>query len=456
MKYRAFLYGLLVALMLVVTACSGQPQQTPSPQVDQPSQAAAEEEVPAGEPAGEVNTELSGKIVWAYPGEEVDLRMRPEIVKMFNEKYPNITVEEQPVPPDGYDTQILASISAGTPPDVFISGDVFVAPYIENQVAEDLTPYLENDPDLSEDMFFASVLDYFRGPNGHVYMLPDAIDVQRIYYNKDLFAAAGVPEPTEGWTIEDFENAAAALTSGEGPEKVYGFYADSWWATWMPYVWGNGGDMISADGTRCTLTEEPAVEALEWYAGLMRQGYSPSPEEMTGMGMGGWDLFVTGRAAMYQSGGWDIPSFEEEADFEWSMVALPVDEQPATVLHLTTYVMAANSQNKEAAWEFMKFLASEEVYTMEASKYGWGIPPRVDVAEKVSNNPPEGTSEMNLLNVKIGNATTEFGRLPTKILNWNEFRFDGFEIGLEGFWNGVTPVEEAVNQACSIQPVPFE
>src|SRR5215217_5956099 len=101
------------------------------------------------------NAEPSGKIVFAYPGEETEQVMRPIIVKMFMDKHPNITVEEQPVPGD-YDTTVLAQIAAGNPPDVFVSGDVFVAPFIKEGVAADLTPFFEKSSDIKETDFYPS------------------------------------------------------------------------------------------------------------------------------------------------------------------------------------------------------------------------------------------------------------------------------------------------------------
>src|SRR5215212_10703440 len=231
---------------------------------------------PAAAPtkASESGGEASGKIVFAYPGEETELVMRPFIVKRFMEQHPNIVVEEQPIPGD-YIATLLAQIAAGEPPDVFVAGDVVVAPFIKDGVAADLTPFFESDADLKEKDFYPNVIDYFRGADGHAYMMPDTVDVQRIYYNKDLFEAAGVALPSEGWTTDDFKQAAAALTSGEGADKTYGFYADTWWAVWLPYVWMNGGDILSADGTQCTLKDPLPVEAFNGFADFFHKGFFP-------------------------------------------------------------------------------------------------------------------------------------------------------------------------------------
>lgn len=451
--YKGWLnWGVLALVMvLVLSACTVGAPAADGTAAETPAAA----EAGGDEAAAEVLTgEATGTIVFAYPGEETELQMRPRMIELFQQEYPNITVEEQPVPPDGYDQQILAAIAAGSPPDVFVSGDVFVAPFIENGVARNLSPFFEADPDLSEEDFYPTVLDYFRGPDGNVYMMPDAIDVQRLYYNRDLFDAAGVAYPTDEWTWQDFKDAAAALTQGEGVDKTYGFFADSWWAVWLPYVWQNAGDILSEDGVTCTLNEPEAVEALEWFGDFIRQGYSPSPEEMAGLGMGGWDLFVTGRVAMFQSGGWDIPGFEQEAPFAWSMSTLPEGEEEATFLHLTNYVMANGTDNPDAAWAFLKFLASEEVYTLEAGEFGWGVPPRPDVAEAFVANPPPNATEMNLENVRIGQESIPYGRLPAKILNWDAFTADGVDVALEPYWNGQISAEEALANACAVAPEP--
>ncbi|HYN88421.1 MAG TPA: sugar ABC transporter substrate-binding protein [Ardenticatenaceae bacterium] len=453
---------------LVIAGCRGGDGEGPPAAIETPrtggetledvaTQPPAEggEQPDGGEGAGAPGGEASGSIVFAFPGEDTELRMRPEILEMFHEQYPNIQVQEQPVPPEGYDDQIQAAIAAGTPPDIFVSGDVWVAPFIKNRVAQDLTPFFSADPDLKEDAFYESVIDYFRGPDGHVYVMPDTIDVQRIYYNKSMFDAAGVEVPGDDWTVEDFKTIAGQLTQGEGPEKQYGFFADSWWAVWLPYVWMNGGEILSEDGTECLLGEPEAVEALEWYADFIGQGYSPSPEEMTGLGMGGYDLFVTGRVAMLQSGGWQIPGFEEETDFEWGMLPLPRGDEQATFLHLTNYVMAAGSQNQDAAWTFLKFLASPEVYNLEAAKYGWGVPPRPDVAEAFVASPPEGATEKNIENVRIGQLSAPNARLPVKILNWDEFTADGVDVALEELWSGARSAEEAAQAACAVTPEPL-
>lgn len=396
-------------------------------------------------------------LILAYPGENSEIEYVATLNEMFTAEHPDIVVQEQPVPPEGYDLQVLAQIAAGTPPDVFGSGDVFVGRFIEDGVAHDLTPFFEADAELKESDFQASVIDYFRGPDGHVYMMPAPVDVQRLYYNKDMFDAAGVEYPTADWTWEDFEGAAQALTAGEGPNKTYGVFADSWWAVWLPYVWQSGGDLISEDGTTCTLGEPKAVEALEWWSGLNQKGYSPSPEQMTGLGMTGWDLFVTGRVAMYQSGGWDIPAFEQEATFNWSMAPLPTqaDGEPATFLHLADYVMSSNAANPEAAWEYLKFMASPEVYTLGAVTYGKGIPPRPDVIEAILKDPPEDISPMSLLNLELSLDVLDGGRLPTMIRNWDAFIGDGVDIGLEGLWNGQVSAQEAADAACAITPEPM-
>jgi multiple sugar transport system substrate-binding protein len=279
-----------------------------------------------------------------------------------------------------------------------------------------------------------------------------------LFYNKDLFDAAGLEYPNSSWTWDDFKAAAAALTQGEDlADKVFGFYADDWWAVYLPAVWQNGGRLYSEDGTTCILDQGEAVEALAWWADFIQQGYSPSPDDLGSLGMGPEDLFINGRLGMFQNGTWNVAWFAEEATFEWSVAVLPKGKQQATTLHLTNYVMASNSAHPDEAWEFLKFLASPEVYTLEAMNYSRGVPPRPDVAQAIAANPPAGASPHSVQTIQVVDEMATYARLPVKIVNWDEFMGDSVEIGLEGLWNGTLTAADAAAQACSaVNPEPLK
>jgi multiple sugar transport system substrate-binding protein len=457
MKTGRLILAMITIATLILTACGGQPAATtaatqpagataaasqPTTAAAAPTSAAGQNEVPAAS--------TTGKIVYSFPADSVQVVMRPEQYEIFKTANPGVEVELLSVPEDGYDQKNMAMIAAGDKLDVFGSGDVFVAPFIHDGIAYDLTNLIQSDPTFNVDDFYPEILDFFKY-QGHIYMLPGAYDVQRIFYNKKMFDDAKLAYPTEDWTWEDFKNMSAALTKGEGVDKQYGFMADTSWYVWMPYVWANGGNLWSEDGTQCTLDQPAAVEALDWYADFMRKGNSPSPSELSGLGMSGGDMFTTGKVAMVSSGGWDIPYFSEIKDFEWGQVALPKGPNGrATTLHLAMNLISSKSENPELSWQWLKFLASPEMYKYEAGKYGQGVPPRKSATEDLLKNPPADANPQALRNIEIGLKSVSFGRTLPKIINISEVLDDVVGPTLDLFWNGdISTAKEAATKICS-------
>lgn len=437
MKKLMLLVPIVIVMSLLLSACGAGSQQPP-----------ATEEVAA-------ETKKSGSIVYSFPADAVQTIMRPEQLEVFAAANPEIEVELLAVPEEGYDEKNISMIAAGDKLDVFGSGDVFVAPFIENGIAYKLTDLIANDPEFKIEDFAPAILDYFKDSKGDIYMLPGAYDVQRIYYNKNLFDAAGIAYPEDDWTWDEFKSIAEALTKGDGVEKEFGFLADTPWYVFMPYVWANGGNLWSEDGTKCVLNQKEAVEALDWYADFMRKGYSPSPSQLSGMGMSVGDMFTTGKVAMVSSGGWDIPYFNEITSFEWGQVALPAGPNGrATTLHLAMNLISAKTQDPELAWEWLRFIASSDMYKYEALKYGQGVPPRMSTTEEILAKPPADADPQSLRNFEIGLQSAEFGRTLPKIVNFSEIMDNIVGPNMDLFWNGeFATAQEVADLICS-QMVP--
>lgn len=129
--------------------------------------------------------ELEISILAGAPVEPVN-----ELIKAsFNEKHPDVTVTFNMVSGDLAEKYYTAA-AAGTLSDVFFSADLFVVPFANNNVTLDLTPYTEGDPDVDIDDVFPNMLG-LGVFDGKIQMLPSALDVVTLYYNKSLFEEAG-------------------------------------------------------------------------------------------------------------------------------------------------------------------------------------------------------------------------------------------------------------------------
>ena len=88
-----------------------------------------------------------------------------------------------------------------------------------------------------------------------LYALHTEVDTNLVFYNQELFAASGVPVPTGSWTWDELLRYAHALTQ---PQGVYGFGLFTGYFFTIPWIWSNGGAVISADQTR-SLVDQPQV-----------------------------------------------------------------------------------------------------------------------------------------------------------------------------------------------------
>ncbi len=251
-----------------------------------------------------------------------------------------------------------------------------------------------------------------------------------LYWNKDLFEAAGLDPETPPATWDEFADAAVQLT-GDGQ---YGLaIADNNTVPmWPILLWGNGGGVVSDDGTTSLLDRPETIEALEYWGGLVvDEGISP-------IGLAGADadnLFQTGRAAMEIVGPWMTTGFTE-AGLNFGVAPPPAG--PAGPVTLGTSVaFAINAQSDdataEAAKEFIKFWNSTDSQITWA--LGSGFPPsRTDI--------PADALQENPYTVDFGAPSDIAKFYLTNVQDFTEVNSNIFEPTLQRFLNGEGSAEE--------------
>ena len=217
-----------------------------------------------------------------------------ELIKAsFNEKHPDVTVTFNMVSGDLAEKYYTAA-AAGTLSDVFFSADLFVVPFANNNVTLDLTPYTEGDPDVDIDDVFPNMLG-LGVFDGRIQMLPSALDVVTLYYNKSLFEEAGAEEPNDEWTWDDFivncQKITALETEDDGTPRYWGLSNATWnwWATVYPWVVGYGGKILDIENNQSTWSDPNTVEALAAYAALWNEHNIAQP---LGLDVGGNSFFL--------------------------------------------------------------------------------------------------------------------------------------------------------------------
>ncbi|MGI6543003.1 MAG: ABC transporter substrate-binding protein [Limnochordia bacterium] len=212
-------------------------------------------------------------VMCALPAQPAD--MMPELVARFEAVHPDIKVELVA----GDDTKVLTSIASGLIPDAATINQNTSINFYRSGGAYDLTEFIKEDHfDLSQIPPNYESLMY----DGRWYGMPNgggAFADLAIFYNRDMFSAAGLAYPTYSWTWTEFSTAVQRLSvdrQDDGVFEVLGFtFASD--VTWPVFVWSGGGEIFSTDRTAFMLTDTKAVNALEFWADLARRGLIKYP-----------------------------------------------------------------------------------------------------------------------------------------------------------------------------------
>lgn len=235
---------------------------------------------------------------WAGVDEAKELQA---VIDKINARATTFQIVSEPIPADYY-TKIQTMIVGNTAPDLFWLSQEYVVPYASKGALLNLTDRLKTDrrPAAKMDDYFPAVLEsaQFRGKT---YGLPWIAQPVILYYNKDLFKKAGVAEPTDAWTWDDFYNAAKKLTD---PNKgQYGVTVNGWPPIHM-FIWQAGGEVISPDLKSSPIDSPEAIKALDFYGKII---YNPevAPPRNVVNEQGFSEMFKKGKVAMFFGGAAD-------------------------------------------------------------------------------------------------------------------------------------------------------
>jgi multiple sugar transport system substrate-binding protein len=336
----------------------------------------------------------SGGVSFMVFGDPAELAAYQSLVAAFEESHSEIDVELIHIPsPSDYRLRLGADFAAGDPADIVLINYRRYAPFAAKGVLEPLAPYLRGSDVITDSDFFAVATDPFRW-RGQLMCIPQNISSLVVYYNKDLFDAAGLGYPEDDWTWDEFLSAAKALTldvDGDGRVDQYGLGTEASIFRLAPFVWGNGGELVVLESglrpIRLALDSRAAREAVEWFVALQTE-HGVVPDALAEAAENSESRFIGGRTAMYLNSRRGVPTYRRIDDFDWDVAALPQQEQEAGILHSDAYCMAAGTQDKDAAWTFIEFANSTQGQTIVA-RSGRTVPSLIEVASSAAFLDPD-------------------------------------------------------------------
>src|SRR5687767_4882531 len=152
--------------------------------------------------------ELSGDVSFMVFGDPEEIQAYREVIAAYENEQPDVDVKMiEASDRDDLIARLSTSFAAGTPPDLFLLNYRFYAQFAARGVLEPIEDRVDDSDVLEQEDFYEEAMNAFRF-NDTLTCLPQNISSLVVQYNKDMFKAAGVAEPKEGWSWDDMVAAA--------------------------------------------------------------------------------------------------------------------------------------------------------------------------------------------------------------------------------------------------------
>lgn len=367
---RLFL-ALLIPACLILSAC-GAPATTTTTTggstaaASAPAAAAAASAEPT--PVVQAQANPGGILLnfwggWTGP----DALTMGDIVKQWNAENPNVQISLLTQGWDPMFNKFVTSARSGDVPDILALHPQDIAQFAEPGLLEDVGSFVSgagiNAADYSETAWKGSIY------NSTQYAVPLDLHMHGLYYNTDLFTAAGLDPnkpPTNSAELLDYATKLTLDANGKHPGEdgfdaakitQYGINMHSnhhaffqWYALYNQ----QGGNLDVSNDGGAALDVDKATKAWQWLQDLVYK-YHVAPQGQTDY----LKDFVAKRTAMTVDGPWQLPGLEKTEGLNWNVAAYPqIFDQPAVwgSGHALALPKQSDQARKDAAFSFIKWL----------------------------------------------------------------------------------------------------
>lgn len=385
----------------------------------------------------------SSTVSFTVSGDAAEYAAYETLVAAFEAAHPEIDVTLTHIPSAGdYSAKLVTDFAAGTPPDVSLLNYRRVPAFAAAGQMEPLGPYLDKSELIAREDFYPITIDAFTW-QGDILCIPQNVSSLVVYYNRDLFAAAGVAEPADDWTWDDFVTTAVTLTrdsDGDGTIDQYGAGIEPSLYRLAPFVWQNGGRLVDdpANPTQLGLTRLPSLQALEWFVALQTV-HHVVPDRTAEAAIDSETRFIQGTTAMFFDSWRGTPTFREAADFDWDIAPLPRGQEAAGILHSDAYCLSAAAKDKDAAWSLIEFANSPEGQTIIAGT-GRTVPSLRAVAESDAFLDPAARPSRS----QVFLDSVDHLQIVPLISTWEDIESTASEEIERAFYGDITAEEAAI------------
>jgi raffinose/stachyose/melibiose transport system substrate-binding protein len=351
----------LAAALLVVSACGGASATPTTAPTTAPVESGASTAPATPEASPSAAAEPVTLTLWHNYGTEANASVTNSLVQAYMAKFPNVTINVVSQPADNYFALLKAAAVAQSGPDLMTMWTGLFA--LQNQTyLEPLDQYIPADTLKS----FTGIDWCSKGLQLSQGAICVPLDMQHYngFYNKDLFAKAGITTFPTNWTeffaaLEKLKaSGVTPMAYGPGGQALnagfYPYYDLSYMMMYLPV-----GDWQKLYSGQIPWTDPAIVKQLDTWSQIKSKGYT-NPDVLNGDSVG---MFEAGQAAMVLEGSWDFKEFHDKLGDKVGVFVPPftdtqakgVVEFPGDGFGVTSY-----SPNKAAAAAFLAWMATPE------------------------------------------------------------------------------------------------
>ena len=362
------LFALLIAISVLLSACG------------QPAAATQPTEAPVQPAATDAATAESAPVTMTMWSRDSDQALVEGLVKKWNASHKN-QIETTIIPASDFVTKFGVAVAGGAAPDIIAIDLIYVPAFAAADQMTDITEMAKALPFFDKlspsHVRLATYQD-------KIYGLPFSAEGSVLIYNKSLFKQAGL-DPEKGPTTWDeiYQDAKAITALGDGN---YGFYFSGACAgcnafTFAPLIWASGGDMLSADFSKPTLTDPKVKAALEFYGKMWDEKLIPEGAKVDN-GADFFNAFQTNKIGMVGTGSFAVSVLKaNHPEIEYGIVPLPGQNGGSSSFAGGDSIgIPKGSKYAKEAFEFMTWVYSDEVQLEEFAKNNQ-LPVRTDLAK---------------------------------------------------------------------------
>jgi len=317
---------------------------------------------------------------WKSPHSDREAEIWEGIIAQFNAEYPDIEVEFLVVPWGSVNQKELAAFAAGSPPDVSFQVEQYLT-YAQSGKLVDVKPLMSADKLAA---YPQGALDYCTYED-QLMGVPFVALNSVMFYNKDMFAEAGVTPPTTWDELIEVGQKLTKDTDGDGVIDQYAMLfpskpnLDQW--VGVQFIEQAGGDMWNEDITNVGFNNEAGITGLQFIADLFNKycivppidTFSSTDEEKA--------AFYDGKIAMYPAQihvGGNIRTANPDLNLGAALMPAGPAEDAVhanwSFANMGMLSIAADSPHQEEAWTFVQFVTRPEIESQYLSQVGFFSP----------------------------------------------------------------------------------